>query len=104
MGYDGDMHGPSTRVMETGLKYYIDAIGRSSGGVQLMVSGRQRRHSSSNYRAAADAACKEKKEPSGRIGRTTGRQRQEHRHRNRTFSVLKLEHRTSAIIPESAEL
>jgi len=40
----------STQVMETGLKYYIDAIGRSSYSVQLTVSG-------SNYRAAA--ACKE---------------------------------------------
>jgi len=25
----GDMHGPSTRVMETSLKYYIGAVGQS---------------------------------------------------------------------------
>jgi len=38
VGYDGDIHGPSTRVMETDLKYYIGTVGRSSGGVQLTVS------------------------------------------------------------------
>ena len=38
MGYGGDMHRPSTRVMETDLKYYISAVGRSSGDVQLTVS------------------------------------------------------------------
>ena len=31
---DGDMHGPSTRIMKTDLKYYIGAVGRSSGGVR----------------------------------------------------------------------
>jgi len=76
------MHGPSTRVIETGLKYYIDAIGRSSGGIQLTVSGRQHRHSSKesegdqwtyrmNYWATAAEAVVQA----------------EHRHRNRTFSV-----------------
>ena len=37
--YDGNMHRPSTRVMETNLKYYIVAVSRSSGGIQLTVSG-----------------------------------------------------------------
>ena len=66
VGYDGDMHRPSTRIMKTGLKYYISAVGRSSDDVQLMVSGWQRRHSSSNYLAAA--ACTWAKETSGRTG------------------------------------
>jgi len=105
------MHGLSTPVMETEINYYIGAVGRSSGGVQFTVSGRQRRCSSSNYRATA--ACKESEGDqvtSRRNERTTGRWR--HRpmcRRNIGIRIglllsKKSEHRTSAVIPESAKL
>jgi len=68
----GNMHGASTWVMETVLKYYIGAVGRSytlcqgSSGIQLMVLG-----DSANVAAATTVPpppAKRVKETSGHAG------------------------------------
>jgi len=72
----GDMHRPSTQVMETGLKYYIGAVaGHKHCVTDPAASSLWFRADSANIAAATTMPllpAKQAKETSGRTGQTIG--------------------------------